>query len=144
MSNVSVFFPAAAGFPSPASGWEERRLDLGDLLVSDPEATFFVRVQGHSMQEAGIHDGDLLVVNRALEPVHRSIIVAVLHGTLMVKRLLIEGERRLLKAEHPRYPPFVLKENTDFAIWGVVTAIIHPLVPSPLVQTLRRSSFHRP
>ena len=116
-----------AGFPSPADDDVEGRLDLNQHLIRHPAATFFVRVSGESMLGAGIHPGDLLVVDRALEPAHGKVVIAVVNGELTVKRLCIrEGQVRLL-AENERYAPIVLSGDMDLQIWGVVTNVIHPL-----------------
>jgi len=109
-----------AGFPSPADDDLEGTLDLNEHLVRHPAATFFVRVQGDSMIGAGIHHGDLLVIDRALEPRSGSIVVAVVDGELTVKRLHLEDGRVALVAENPAYPPLVLSEGQTLHIWGVV------------------------
>jgi len=110
----------AAGFPSPAADHLEDSLDLNEHLVQHPAATYFVRVQGDSMTGAGIHHGDLLVVDRAREPKSGAIVVAVINGELTVKRLKIEGERIWLMPENPRYPPLEIRDGMDLVIWGVV------------------------
>ena len=109
-----------AGFPSPADDHMEDAIDLNEHLVQHPAATFFVRVHGDSMTGAGIHDGDLLVIDRALEPKPGTIVVAVINGELTVKRLKIEGERIWLMPENPAYPPLEVSEGMDLVIWGVV------------------------
>ena len=113
-----------AGFPSPAEDYIEGALDLNEHLVAHREATFFVRVQGHSMTGAGIHDGDLLVVDRALEAGHGDIVVAVVDGELTVKRLWRRGARVRLLAENPAFAPIELKDGQELAVWGVVTSIV--------------------
>jgi len=118
-----------AGFPSPAEPWRERALSLNDLLAH-PSATFFVRVRGNSMQGAGILEGDLLVVDRALSATHNSIIVAALGETFLVKRLLWQGERIFLKAEHPDYPLREVTADRHFQIWGVVILVLRGVHPS--------------
>ncbi|HID00228.1 MAG TPA: translesion error-prone DNA polymerase V autoproteolytic subunit [Piscirickettsiaceae bacterium] len=115
----------AAGFPSPAEDYEEPALDLNDYLVQHREATFFVRAQGHSMVGAGIHDGDLLVVDRALTARDGDIVIAVVDGALTVKRLRQQGERTWLQAENPDYGDIELGEAQQLELWGVVTAVIH-------------------
>ncbi|WP_367122700.1 LexA family protein [Sulfurivirga sp.] len=115
----------AAGFPSPAEDYEEPALDLNEHLVQHREATFFVRAQGHSMTGAGIHDGDLLVVDRALEARDGDIVIAVVDGALTVKRLRREGGRTWLQAENPDYADIVPGEAQQLELWGVVTAVIH-------------------
>ncbi|MBN2700276.1 MAG: translesion error-prone DNA polymerase V autoproteolytic subunit [Methylothermaceae bacterium] len=109
-----------AGFPSPADDHQEDSLDLNQHLVKHPAATFFVRVEGDSMTGAGIHHGDLLVVDRALEPKSGSIVVAAINGELTVKRLKIEGERLWLMPENPDFKPLEIGEGMEFLIWGVV------------------------
>ena len=110
----------AAGFPSPADDDLEGTLDLNEHLVQHPAATFFVRVQGDSMTGAGIHDGDLLVVDRALEAKSGSIVVAVVDGELTVKRLKVAGERVWLMAENPAFAPLELRDGQALHLWGVV------------------------
>lgn len=115
----------SAGFPSPADDYIEDRLDLNELLVDNKAATFFLRVKGDSMIHAGIHHGDIIVVDRSLQPVHRAIVVAVVDGELTVKRLIIFGEVTELHAENPKYAPIRLQEGQELTIWGVVTSSVH-------------------
>ncbi len=117
----------AAGFPSPADDYVEKNLDLNDLLVQKPAATFFVRAQGESMLGAGIHPNDILVVDRSIDPVPGKIVICALNGELTVKRLERENEQWQLKAENPDYPDIVIHESLELVIWGVVTNVIHPL-----------------
>jgi DNA polymerase V len=117
----------AAGFPSPADDYIEGRLDLNRHLIKHPAATFFVRVSGDSMIDAGIHSGDLLVVDRSLDAVDGNVIVAALDGELTVKRLSKRGEiLRLLPANRDYQPIEILTQQT-FEIFGVVTNVIHAL-----------------
>lgn len=116
-----------AGFPSPAADYEEGKLDLNKHLVKNPAATFFVRVAGDSMLGAGIHDGDLLIVDRAKEPKNGSVIIAVLDGQLTVKRLRIRRGKYSLEPENDNYPVQPITEGMEFEVWGVVTNVIHPL-----------------
>ena len=116
-----------AGFPSPADDYIESKLDLNRHLIKHPAATFFVRVTGNSMTGAGIHSGDLLIVDRSLEPTDGQVVVAVLDGELTVKRLQrCNGITRLL-AENPTYRPIEITEQQTIEIWGVVTNVVHPL-----------------
>jgi len=115
----------SAGFPSPADDYIDRRLDLNDLLVKNPPATFFVKVAGDSMKNAGINDGDTLIVDRSIEPAHGKIVIAVVNGELTVKRLATANGCCRLVAENPDYPPLELSEETQCEIWGVVTSVIH-------------------
>ena len=112
-----------AGFASPADDFVEDYLDLNDLLVKREEATFFVRVAGRSMIDAGIQPDDILIVDRSLEAKHGKIVIAVLDGEVTVKRLSTIGGRVILKAENPQYKDIAV--NGSLHIWGVVTSIIH-------------------
>jgi len=114
-----------AGFPSPADDHMERSLDLNEHLVRNPAATFFVRVQGESMRDAGIHGGDILVVDRSLSPGDRQIVVAMLDGDFTVKRLRRKEGRVFLEAGNDAFPPIEISENQELVIWGVVSFIIH-------------------
>jgi DNA polymerase V len=116
---------AATGFPSPADDYAERKLDLNEHLVRNHQATFFMRVSGNSMIGAGIHDGDLLIVDRSLTTSHRKIVVAVVQGELLVKRLLYSNDKIFLAAENPNYAPIEVTQELGFEIWGVVTNVIH-------------------
>jgi DNA polymerase V len=111
----------SAGFPSPAADYEERRLDINEYLVPNPVSTFFFPVQGDSMQGAEIFDGDILVVDRAIKPRHRHIVVAFVNGDRLVKRLHVRDGRCALLAENPAYPVLDIREGTELVIWGVVT-----------------------
>jgi len=115
----------AAGFPSPADDYIDRLLDLNELLIKNPAATFFVRVAGESMIGVGIHDGDILVVDRAVEPANGKIVVAAVNGELTVKRLLRHKGTCRLVAENPAYPQMEISDEIQFEVWGVVTSVIH-------------------
>jgi DNA polymerase V len=119
--------PASAGFPSPADQHIEKLLDLNEHLVQRPAATFFVRVSGDSMLPAGIHSGDLLVVDRSLQATDGRVVIAVVEGDLTVKRLHIAQDKILLIADNPDYAPIAVTEAMDMTIWGVVTNVIHKL-----------------
>lgn len=115
----------SAGFPSPADDYIDRLLDLNELLIKNPPATFFVRVAGDSMTGAGINDGDILIVDRSIEAANRKIVIAVVNGELTVKRLLKGKNTFRLVAENPDYRPLELNEESQCEIWGVVTSVIH-------------------
>ncbi len=117
----------AAGMPSPAEDYTEGVLDLNEHLMRNPETTFFVRVSGDSMIDAGIHPGDLLVVDRGLRPATGKVVIAVINGELTVKRLFKERNKLYLMPENPNYPAIEVTEAMDFMIWGVVTNVIHEL-----------------
>ncbi|MCX6990803.1 MAG: translesion error-prone DNA polymerase V autoproteolytic subunit [Chlamydiae bacterium] len=114
-----------AGFPSPAEEEMGSPLNLTTHLIPHPSSTFFIRVVGDSMQGAGIFSGDLLIVDKSLQPSHGKIVVALLNGEFTVKRLLIHKESVTLQAENPAYPPIHVKSSYDFSVWGVVTYVIH-------------------
>jgi len=120
---VQAYVPA--GFPSPADDYLERKLDLNEYLVHHPAATFFVRVKGDSMTGAGIQSGDLLVVDRSLEPRNNSVVIAGVDGELTVKRICKRGGTVLLVPDNGDYRPIEMEEETALEIWGVVTAVIH-------------------
>ncbi|NPC57819.1 LexA family protein [Caenimonas soli] len=113
-----------AGFPSPAEDIHAKRIDLNEQLVKHPQATFLLRVAGDSMREAGIFDGDVLVVDRAVRPRHRHIVVATIDNDFTVKYLhKRQGQLRLVAA-NPTYPDIVPREGQVMQVWGVVTACI--------------------
>jgi len=114
-----------AGFPSPADDFVEKSIDLNEELIRNPEATFFVRVQGNSMKDAHIQDGDILVVDRSIQPKDNQIVVAMLDGDFTVKRLRKRGEQHFLEAENASFAPIPVGENQELVIWGVVTFVIH-------------------
>jgi DNA polymerase V len=115
----------SAGFPSPADDRLEASLDLNQYLIEHPAATFFVRASGDSMINVGIHNNDILVVDRSLEPKHGNIVIAALNGELTVKRLQLEKQKVVLKAENPNYPSIFITQEMEFLIWGVVTSVVH-------------------
>jgi len=116
-----------AGFPSPAADYEEGKLDLNRHLIKNPAATFFVRVTGDSMLKAGIHGGDLLIVDRSIEPRDKSVVIAVVNGELTVKRIRIRRNKVTLVAENDAYRSQEIDEKMEFEVWGVVTNVIHAL-----------------
>jgi DNA polymerase V len=119
--------PVRAGFPSPAEDYIEKTLDFNEYLVKHPVATFCLRVSGNSMIGAGIYDGDLLVVDRALAPANNRIVIAMLDGELTVKRLIRRGQRIFLTPENPDYSPIEISPESNFEIWGIVTNVIRSL-----------------
>jgi DNA polymerase V len=115
----------SAGFPSPAEDDIAEKLNLNDYLIKHPASTFLVRANGHSMINAGIHENDILVVDRSLKPVDGKIVIAAVDGQLTVKRLKKQGNGIILLAENPDYAPIKIQEGNDVQIWGVVTNVIH-------------------
>lgn len=114
-----------AGFPSPANDYIEKDLDLNELMIENPAATFFARAQGYSMIDAGILPGDILVINRALEPQSGSIVVCVVNEEFTVKRLVHVNGRWQLQAENPDFPVIELNDDSEMQVWGIVTHAIH-------------------
>ena len=114
-----------AGFPSPADDYLEDKLDLNKYLIQHKEATFFVRAQGDSMLGAGIHSGDILVVDKSLKAISGKIVIAVVDGDFTVKRLHKYGERITLKAENDAFDDIKIGSDNELIIWGVVTSVIH-------------------
>lgn len=119
--------PVAAGFPSPAEDYLEGKLDLNKHLIKHPAATFFVRVTGDSMINAGIHPGDILIVDRSLEPADKKVVIAVIDGELTVKRIRMIQNKIILMPENENYKPLQIEKEMSFEIWGVVTNVIHSL-----------------
>lgn len=111
----------SAGFPSPADDFLENRISLDTELVGDTEATFYARVNGNSMEGAGLYDGDLLVIDRSIEPYDGCIAVCFVEGEFTVKRIKKEKDRVTLLPENPNYKPIVIEGETILVIWGVVT-----------------------
>ncbi len=116
-----------AGFPSPADDYIEKTLDFNELMVQRPAATFCMRVAGDSMVNAGIFEGDILVVDRSISPKNNQIVIAVLDGELTVKRFLTGPGGLSLMAENEAYPPICVKTLQSFEVWSVVTFIIHKI-----------------
>ena len=114
-----------AGFPSPADDYLEDQLDLNKHLIHHQEATFFVRAQGESMLNAGIHPGDILVVDKSLIAKSGKIVIAVVDGEFTVKRLHKYKGKITLKAENPDFDDIVINAGNELIIWGVVTSVIH-------------------
>lgn len=112
----------SAGFPSPAEDWVENIMDMNELLVKRPAATFLLRVRGDSMTGAGIFEGDILLVDRSISPHEEHIVIAVHSNELTVKRLRRKDGRLWLVAENPSYKPILVTE--DVSVWGVVTSAI--------------------
>ena len=114
-----------AGFPSPADDYKEKELDLNELLIKQTEATFFVKASGDSIIGAGIHDGDVLIVDRSITASDGRIVTAVLNGELTVKRFKLLGRTAQLHPENSKYSPITFREGDSVSIWGVVTNVIH-------------------
>ena len=122
----AVYFDTgiSAGFPSPAEDFKQERLSLDNELIKNKEATFFARVSGQSMIDAGLSDNDLLIIDRSLSPAHNKIAVCFLDGEFTVKRLKVEKDVVWLQPENKNYQPIKITEENDFVIWGIVTNVI--------------------
>ncbi len=127
-----LFIPLAsecisAGFPSPADNYIDIGIDLNEQLIQHPTSTFFLRVSGNSMTGAGIHNDDLIVVDRSLDPHPGHIVIAILNNSFTLKRLVFKNGIPYLEAENPHYPPIDLRQYDEVQIWGVAVYSIHNL-----------------
>lgn len=113
-----------AGFPSPATDYMTQAIDLNKELVKHPAATFYGRVVGDSMIDAGVEEGDILVIDRSLEPQSGNMAVCFLDGEFTLKYLHIDGFSLILVPANPKYPKIKVEEGMDFKMWGVVTYVI--------------------
>lgn len=117
----------SAGFPSPAEDFIDKKLDLNEYLIKNPSATFLVKVNGNSMINAGISNGDILIIDRSIEPSDGKVVIGVINGEFTVKRILKKGKKIFLKPENENFKPIEITEEMDFKIWGVVAYTIHKL-----------------
>ena len=117
---------AGAGFPSPATDYIEEDIDLNIHLIKNTPATFVIRVQGKSMSNVGIYDGDLLIVDKSLKPKNFSTVIANVHDELVVKSFIKEKNLQFLSSEPKNFnDKIIIGENSEIFIWGVVTYVIH-------------------
>jgi len=114
----------SAGFPSPALDFEDIKIDLNKEIIKHPSATYYGRVKGFSMKKAGIDDGDILVIDKSLEPAHGKIAVCFIDGEFTAKRICINKNGIVLMPENDDYSPIVLTQDNEFIVWGVVTHVI--------------------
>lgn len=125
LTEIPLFLsPAVCGFPSPAQDYIEQTIDLNQICVEHPAATFYVRASGHSMVGEGINDGDLLIIDRAIAARHGSIVLACLDGEFTVKKLQ-ERPRPALLPANPDFSPIYPQEGQELEIFGVVTFVLH-------------------
>ena len=117
----------SAGFPSPADDFKEIRISLDKELIKNEEATFYARVSGDSMQGAGLENGDLLIIDRSIEPSNNKIAVCFVDGEFTVKRIQIESKKLYLIPENKKYSPIEINEENELIIWGIVTYVIKKL-----------------
>ena len=119
-----------AGFPSPSQDYVDVLVDLNKELIPHPSSTFLAKVDGDSMIDAGIKQGDILIIDKSLEPKHGSVVVAYIEGEFTLKRLdlsRIKEGRIILHPENPEYPDFYITPEDKFTVWGVVSSVIHRL-----------------
>jgi len=128
-ASIPMFFDnISAGFPSPATDYMENKLDLNEHLIKHPAATFIVKASGFSMIDAGIHSGDLLIIDRSITPQNNNIVIASIFGDLTVKKLKKKKNTLFLVSASDHYPSIEVKEEMECFIWGVVTFIIHATI----------------
>ncbi|TXI91316.1 MAG: translesion error-prone DNA polymerase V autoproteolytic subunit [Neisseriales bacterium] len=130
LTSKRIYLPLAeskitAGFPTPVTEYNEERLDINDIVATNPHATFYVRVSGSSMIDANIKDGDILVVDKSLEARHNDIVIAVVDGEFTVKTLYHKDGTIKLMPANPEFPEIVLQNEQELNIWGVVSYTIH-------------------
>ncbi len=114
----------SAGFPSPADDFLDISIDLNKELIKNPSATFYGRVKGDSMKDAGLENGDLLIIDKSLEPIDNKIAVCFIDGEFTVKRIKMEADTIWLIAENKEYQPIKVTADNEFVIWGIVTTVI--------------------
>ncbi len=117
----------SAGFPSPADDFKEIRISLDKELVSNEEATFYARVSGNSMEGAGLSDGDLIVIDKSVNPENKKIAVCFLDGEFTVKRIIKKDNKLYLKPENKNYKEIEITNDNELFIWGIVTFVIKKL-----------------
>lgn len=116
--------PVHAGFPSPADDHLENKLDLNKALVKNPATTFFARVKGESMNGEGVEDGDMLIIDRSLDPYENCLAVCFLEGEFTLKRVKLDGDNILLIPSNPKFKTIRVSRDNDFYIWGIVKYLI--------------------
>ena len=117
----------SAGFPSPAEDFLEKNIDLNEILIKNPNSTFFARVKGNSMKDIDINDGDIIIIDKSLEPKDGKIAVCYIDGDFTLKRIKIEKDHCWLLPANSDYKPIKVTEENDFRIWGIVTNVIKHL-----------------
>jgi DNA polymerase V len=116
-----------AGFPSPAEDFMEPTLDLNRYVIKNPASTFYARIVGDSMEGAGISDGDIVVIDKSLEPKNGNIAVCFIDGEFTLKRILLDKDHLWLQPANPKFKPIEITEENHFVVWGIVTYIIKEL-----------------
>ena len=126
-SQEDIYNANATGFGAAADDYAERGIDLNEELIKNKPATFFFRMKGDAMTGAGIHEGDILIVDRSVKAISGKVIVAVLNGELTIRRFQKNFNNAFLVPENNKYKTIDLSEFNDFGVWGVVSYVIHPL-----------------
>lgn len=116
-----------AGFPSPAADFDETRVSIDQLVIKNETATFYAKASGNSMIGAGIDDGDILVIDRSIEPTNNKIAVCFIDGEFTIKRIKIEEDGVYLQPENPKFKRIKITEENDLIIWGIVTYVVKKL-----------------
>ena len=127
LESILINAGISAGFPSPAGDFKQERISLDEELIKNKEATFFARVSGESMINAGLEDGDLIVIDRSIEPSNNKIAVCFIEGEFTVKRIIVKKDKVWLKPENSSYKAIEVKDNDQLVIWGIVTNVIKKL-----------------
>lgn len=122
--NLPLMEGVRAGFPSPAADFIDLSIDLNRHLIKHPSATFYARVKGESMKDAGISDGDLLIIDRSIDPVDGKIAICFVDGEFTLKRIKIDAEGVWLIPANAQFKPLLIKEGNNLLIWGVVTYVV--------------------
>ncbi|TGM04881.1 translesion error-prone DNA polymerase V autoproteolytic subunit [Leptospira barantonii] len=120
--------PVRAGFPSPAAEYIETALDPMDLLLPNPDSSFFGKVVGNSMEDVFVRNNDFIIVDKSIEPRSGNVVMCSLDGTFLTKILRVEGRKRTLVSGNPAYPPIAITSENEFQLWGVVSKSIHDLL----------------
>ncbi len=123
-----------AGFPSPADDYIDKKIDLNEALIKHPAAAFLMKIAGHSMIGAGIHSGDMLIVDRSVKVINKAVIVAVLNGEFTVKYFIKLGEKVFLEPANSKYKTIEITSTDDFEVWGVVVHSLRSHVRSSRLQ----------
>jgi len=123
-TNLYIEDGISAGFPSPASDFEESRISIEKVVIKNKESTFYAKVSGDSMKDAGLNDGDIIVIDRSEELKNNKIAVCYLNGDFTVKRVKIEKKAVYLIPENKNYKPIKVTEENEFVVWGIVTYVI--------------------
>jgi len=124
IKNIFIEDGNSAGFPSPASDFEESRISIEKVVVKNKESTFYAKVSGESMKNAGLDDGDILVIDRSEELKNNKIAVCYLNGEFTVKRVKIEKDHIYLVPENDKYEPIKVTDENEFIVWGIVTYVV--------------------